>query len=62
AGNAGFADEVAERARAFHEEDANWLLAREPSGYDFVSPSLAEADLLRRVMDPPDPCHSSGDS
>jgi hypothetical protein len=42
---------LAQRARAFHERDVDAPLAYEPSGYDFVSPSLASADLLRRVMD-----------
>ena len=31
-------------------KDRNWPLAYEPSGEDFLSPGLAEADLLRRVL------------
>jgi hypothetical protein len=52
AGDAAFAQELARRARDFHEEDRDAPLAYEPSGWDFVSPCLAEADLLRRVMQP----------
>jgi len=38
-----------ERARALHAADRDAPLHREPSGADFLSPSLAEADLMRRV-------------
>jgi hypothetical protein len=44
---------VSRTARAFHLHDAGWSLAFEPGGQDFLSPGLAEADLLRRVLDPP---------
>lgn len=40
------------RARAFHESDRDCPLGYEPSGQDFLSPCLAEADLMRRVMAP----------
>jgi hypothetical protein len=43
---------VAERARAFHLEDREAPIAYEPSAHDFLSPVLAAADLLRRVLDP----------
>lgn len=33
--------------------DRNCPLAYEPSGQDFLSPCLAEADLVRRVLSPP---------
>jgi hypothetical protein len=46
----GFAELLAERARKFFLKDRNWPLAYEPSGEDFLSPGLAEADLLRRVI------------
>ncbi|HSN18391.1 MAG TPA: DUF2891 domain-containing protein [Gammaproteobacteria bacterium] len=36
----------------FHRFDVDSPLAYEPSGQDFLSPVLAEADLLRRVMPP----------
>jgi hypothetical protein len=42
------------RARAFHERDRDAPLAREPSGTDFLSPTLAEADVMRRVLSPGD--------
>jgi hypothetical protein len=41
-----------ERARAFYLNDRACPLAYEPSGQDFVSPCLAEADLMRRVLPP----------
>lgn len=37
----------------FHLDDRNCPIAYEPSGQDFLSPCIAEADLMRRVM-PPD--------
>ena len=40
------------RARAFYEDDRGWSLAFEPGGQDFLSPGLAEADLMRRVLLP----------
>ena len=43
-----------ERARALHGEDRDAPLHREPSGADFLSPALAEADLMRRVLAPAD--------
>jgi hypothetical protein len=46
----GFAHLVAERARKFFLKDKNWPIEYEPSGEDFLSPGLAEADLLRRVL------------
>ena len=42
------------RAEAFHMRDYDAPLHREPSGADFLSPSLAEADLMRRVLDAAD--------
>ena len=48
-------DDVAALVRgkslAFHEEDVNCPLAYEPSGEDFLSPCLMEADLMRRVIE-----------
>jgi len=41
------------RVRDFHLEDRDCPLAYEPGGQDFLSPCLAEADLLRRLL-PPD--------
>lgn len=38
------------RARAFYMNDRDCPLAYEPSGEDFLSPCLAEADVMRRVL------------
>lgn len=43
---------VAGKAREFHLGDRGANLAFEPSGQDFLSPCLAEADLMRRVLAP----------
>lgn len=43
---------VADRALAFHVHDRSLALHLEPSGEDFLSPSLGVADLMRRVMTP----------
>jgi hypothetical protein len=40
------------RARDFYFNDRNAPIAYEPSGEDFLSPSLAEADVMRRVLPP----------
>lgn len=52
AGDAAFAALVRERSLAFHRGDADCPLAYEPGGQDFLSPCLAEADLMRRVLGP----------
>jgi beta-glucosidase len=39
-------------ARRFYQNDRNCPLNYEPSGQDFLSPCLAEADFMRRVLDP----------
>ncbi|HYC88073.1 MAG TPA: DUF2891 domain-containing protein [Thermoanaerobaculia bacterium] len=52
AGDAKFRELVKARARAFYATDRNCPLAYEPSGEDFLSPCLAEADLVRRVLPP----------
>ena len=41
------------RSRDYYQKDRDCPLAYEPSGEDFVSPCLAEADLMRRVLAPP---------
>lgn len=46
----GFFSLVANRSRAFYAADIDCPLAYEPGGQDFLSPCLAEADLMRRVM------------
>ncbi|MEM7248226.1 MAG: DUF2891 domain-containing protein [Acidobacteriota bacterium] len=44
------ASTVARRARELYLGDRDCPVAYEPSGSDFLSPGLAEADLLRRVL------------
>ena len=49
----GFADldaAIAARAREWFERDRGYPAAWERSAHDFLSPGLAEADLVRRVM------------
>jgi hypothetical protein len=41
---------VASRSRDFYLADRDCPLAYEPSGEDFLSPCLAEADLMRRLL------------
>ncbi len=50
AGDTKFADLVVSKARLFYLSDTNCPLAYEPSGEDFLSPCLGEADLMRRVL------------
>lgn len=45
---------VGNRALAFHLQDRDLPLHLEPSGEDFLSPSLGAADLLRRLLAPGD--------
>lgn len=40
-----------ETAREFFAEDRNYPVEYEPLGWDFFSPALTEADLMRRVLD-----------
>ena len=43
---------IIERSLAFHQNDVNCPLSYEPSGEDFLSPCLMEADLMRRILPP----------
>ena len=43
---------VEERAKAYFARDAEVPAGWEPSGADFFSPTLTEADLMRRVLPP----------
>lgn len=45
--------QLRDAARRYYARDRRCPLAYEPSGEDFLSPCLAEADFMRRVM-PPD--------
>jgi hypothetical protein len=51
-GNAAFAKLAADSAKRFFLADKDAPLAYEPSGEDFLSPSLGEADVMRRVLAP----------
>jgi len=48
--NAEFGRLVELRARDYYLKDRNCPLAYEPSGEDFLSPCLAEADAMRRIL------------
>jgi len=49
-GDEAFAKLVTDSARIFFLADKNCPLAYEPSGEDFLSPCLGEADVMRRVL------------
>ena len=49
-GDEKFAAQVRSKARQFYLSDKNCPLAYEPSGEDFLSPCLGEADVMRRVL------------
>jgi len=48
--NADFNQLIENKARQFYLSDRNYSLQFEPLGYDFLSPGLAEADLMRRIL------------
>ena len=52
AGDESMAELVESRARDYYLKDRGANLAFEPSGQDFLSPILAEADLMRRILKP----------
>jgi len=52
AGDRAAQDLVTGKAREFYEQDRGCPLGYEPSGQDFLSPCIAEADLMRRVLRP----------
>jgi hypothetical protein len=54
AGDAATRELIDERSRHYYLRDRGCPLAYEPSGEDFLSPCLAEADLMRRVLPPGD--------
>ncbi|MGP0065959.1 MAG: DUF2891 domain-containing protein [Isosphaeraceae bacterium] len=51
-GDSGLKALVEERARAYFGADVDVPAGWEPGGADFFSPSLIEADLMRRVLPP----------
>ena len=52
-GDVRIRDALEDAAQRFYLHDRNCPLAYEPSGEDFLSPCLAEADFMRRVLAPP---------
>ncbi len=52
--NAPFASLLRAKTIMFYGSDKNYPLGYEPSGEDFLSPGLAEADLMRRILSPTD--------
>ncbi|HSL83645.1 MAG TPA: DUF2891 domain-containing protein [Thermoanaerobaculia bacterium] len=54
AGDEAMEELLEETTRRLYLADRGCPLAYEPSGQDFLSPCLAEADLLRRVLPPAD--------
>jgi len=53
-GDTKFAGLLASKARQFYLADKQCPLAYEPSGEDFLSPCLGEADVVRRVLPSPE--------
>ena len=51
--DAQLAELVTGKVREFHLKDRDCPISYEPSGQDFLSPCIAEADVMRRVL-PPD--------
>jgi hypothetical protein len=49
-GDAAMRDAIDAKAREFYLKDRACPIAYEPSGEDFLSPCLGEADLMRRVL------------
>ena len=54
AGDEPFSMLIIERAQTLYGGDTHAPIAYEPSGHDFLSPALGEADLMRRVLVPAD--------
>jgi hypothetical protein len=52
AGDSVLASLCIDKARAWYGNDRDAPAAWEPSGFDFLSPSLVEAELMRRVLAP----------
>jgi len=49
-GDEAFSEMLFSKARQFYLSDRNAPLEYEPSGEDFLSPCMAEADLMRRIL------------
>ncbi|MGB3640945.1 MAG: DUF2891 domain-containing protein [Rivularia sp. (in: cyanobacteria)] len=48
--NTDFINLIENKAKQFYLDNKNHSLRFEPLGYDFLSPSLAQADLMRRIL------------
>lgn len=55
--NQEFGSLVESRARDYYLKDRNCPISYEPSGEDFLSPCLAEADVMRRILPPAEFAH-----
>jgi hypothetical protein len=53
-GDHSFQELVSNKVREFFLADRDCPLSYEPSGEDFLSPCLAEADVVRRILEPPE--------
>lgn len=53
-GDEPFSMMIIERTQTLYGGDTHAPIAYEPSGHDFLSPALAEADLMRRALVPAD--------
>ncbi len=51
AGDASMRSLLSDAARRFYAKDRGCPIHFEPSGHDFLSPCLSEADFMRRVLD-----------
>ena len=49
-GNTGLLQLIEQRARDFYSNDENCPISWEPSGFDFLSPCLEEAAIMKRVL------------
>jgi hypothetical protein len=54
AGNTAMLGLLESRGRHYYLADRDCPIAYEPSGEDFLSPCLAEADFMRRILPPPE--------
>lgn len=49
-GNEEMKNSIRKRSKEFYENDTNCPISWEPSGYDFLSPCLQEAAIMKRVL------------
>ena len=54
AGNAPFEAQIVQRAKDYYAANTAVTAFQEPDGTDFLSPTLEVADLMRRVLPPPE--------